>query len=201
MKSIDLLMHEHRLIDRGLAVLAKVAERLHHNEPVPADKVTALLDFFRVFADQCHHCKEEGLLFPELEARNIPREGGPIGVMLSEHDKGRQLQRSMRELASRLDHPDSRAQFIAAAQQFLTLLREHIWKEDNVLFRMAAQVLTDGEDQLLVQRFQQHETEQVGAGVHERHEHLIHDLEADLLKGAAQAAPAPGTGCCPHCGA
>jgi hemerythrin-like domain-containing protein len=40
------------------------------------------LEFFRGFADKCHHCKEEDRLFPCMEARGIPREGGPIGVML-----------------------------------------------------------------------------------------------------------------------
>jgi hemerythrin-like domain-containing protein len=50
MKSVEVLMHEHRVIEHGLSVLEAVADRLERGESVPTDKVTALLDFFRVFA-------------------------------------------------------------------------------------------------------------------------------------------------------
>ncbi len=52
MKSVEVLMHEHRIIEHGLAVLESIADRLERGESVPADKVSELLDFFRVFADQ-----------------------------------------------------------------------------------------------------------------------------------------------------
>ena len=54
-----------------------------------------LQEFFRLFADQCHHGKEEELLFPLLEQKGIPRTGGPIGVTLHEHEEGRALVRQM----------------------------------------------------------------------------------------------------------
>ncbi len=53
-----------------------------------------------MFADQCHHGKEEDLLFPAMEAAGIPRESGPIGVMLEEHNIGRQYVRGMAEAVS-----------------------------------------------------------------------------------------------------
>jgi hemerythrin-like domain-containing protein len=54
-----------------------------------------ILDFLVVFVDKCHHGKEEGLLFPALEAVGVSRNGGPIGVLLEEHRKGRSLTAEM----------------------------------------------------------------------------------------------------------
>jgi hemerythrin-like domain-containing protein len=36
-----------------------------------------MMEFLSVFADTCHHGKEEDFLFPGLEAAGIPNEGGP----------------------------------------------------------------------------------------------------------------------------
>ena len=69
MKSLEVLMHEHRVIEHGLAVLENIADRLERGESVPTDKVTALLDFFQVFADQCHHGKERGCSFQNLRQK------------------------------------------------------------------------------------------------------------------------------------
>lgn len=183
MKSVEVLMNEHRVIEHGLAVLEAVTERIEQGETVPAERVAELLDFFRVFADKCHHGKEEGVLFPELEARGIPKEGGPIGVMLFEHDEGRTLQQQMRQALSDLTNEANRQQFTSAARNYIALLRQHIWKEDNVLFKMAEQVLTGRDDEQLTERFDRHEREHIGEGVHERYHHLVHELEAEFLVG------------------
>ncbi len=185
MKSVEMLMHEHRVIEHGLAGLETIADHLARGESVPTDKVTALLDFFRVFADECHHAKEEEAFFPELEARGIPREGGPIGVMLHEHEEGQALQQQMRQALSDLSDATKRQQFVDAARNYIALLRQHIWKEDNVLFQMAQQVLTDADDVKLVERFERHEQEQLGEGVHERYHQLVHELEAEFLSHAS----------------
>jgi hemerythrin-like domain-containing protein len=180
MKSVEALMHEHRVIEHGLAVLEAVADRIEQGALMPTDKVTALLEFFRVFADQCHHGKEEGMFFPELEAKGIPKEGGPIGVMLIEHEEGRELRRRMIEAASNFADEANRQQFVTAARKYINLLRQHIWKEDNVLFKMAEQVLTEAEDEQLAEGFEHHERERIGEGVHERYHHLVHELEAEF---------------------
>ncbi len=180
MKSVEVLMHEHRVIERGLAVLEAIADRIERGRSVPTDKVTALLDFFQVFADQCHHGKEEGMLFPELEAKGIPKEGGPIGVMLIEHEEGRELRRRMIKAASNLTDEANRQQFVTAAREYINMLRQHIWKEDNVLFQMAQQVLTEADDAELVERFERHEREHIGEGVHERYHQLVHELGVEF---------------------
>ncbi len=186
MRTVDILMHEHRVVEQGLAVLEAMAGRLARGQGVPADEVGAMLDFFRDFVDGCHHAKEEQSLFPALVERGVPREGGPVGVMLSEHDQGRSLQRQMREALPRLaSDAGARNRFAQAVQDYATLLRQHIMKEDNVLFQMAERVLTPEDDRRLGEAFDRHEREEMGPGTHQRFHALIDRLAAEY--GVARA--------------
>ena len=107
-----------------------------------------LLGFLKTFADRCHHGKEEKVLFPKLMQAGIPMNGGPLGVMLYEHDQGRQLLREM-EVALADRQP---ADFELYANRYAQLLEDHLAKEDNILFGKAEDVLTS-EDEALLERF------------------------------------------------
>ncbi|HEX7232537.1 MAG TPA: hemerythrin domain-containing protein, partial [Candidatus Binatia bacterium] len=85
-KPTEILSDEHRVIERVLDALQRLTA-LPVNQSLRQWREA--LDFFRGFADQCHHFKEERLLFPAMEEHGIPSEGGPIGMMLQEHEEGR----------------------------------------------------------------------------------------------------------------
>lgn len=95
MKSTGVLKEEHGGVTIMLGILKKVCDRLGSGQAVPAGDLDRILEFLKVFVDRCHHAKEEDFLFPALERAGIPREGGPIGEMLSEHVKGREFIRGM----------------------------------------------------------------------------------------------------------
>ena len=114
--------------------------------------------FSQQFADQCHHAKEGDVFFPALKQRGIPEQGGPLGVLLREHGLGRDCVGRVRE-ASQAQQLDART-FADAARQCLPLLRQHIFKENNVLFRMAEQVMSEADDADVTGRFSQVEQEQ-----------------------------------------
>jgi hemerythrin-like domain-containing protein len=132
------LREEHQLILRVLDVLQKLIEQGEAGE-WDIDAVEECVTFFRLFADACHHGKEEDLLFPEMETRGMPRDSGPIAVMLFEHKQGRELVGQMAEAleGARSGELASIAKLENAARAYLQLLRGHIYKEDNVLFNMA----------------------------------------------------------------
>lgn len=177
MQITDILKHEHRVIEHALNALERAAVKLRKGEISNLSDTNNLLEFFSVFADKCHHAKEEDILFPSLERRGIPRGGGPIGVMLFEHDKGRELRSRMTNVLSTLASDDKgRWVFIRSAEEFIELLRGHILKEDNILFEMAAQVLSPKDDEDLAELFEAKERE-MGEGVHEKYHALIHELE------------------------
>src|SRR3990170_7408867 len=92
----QILTEEHQGIKRVLALIEKAQERAAKGLPVSGDFLPEILDFIKTFADTCHHGKEEGVLFPLLEKRGIPKENGPIQMMLYDHDLGRDFVKSAR---------------------------------------------------------------------------------------------------------
>jgi hemerythrin-like domain-containing protein len=97
--------------------------------------------------------------------RGIPEQGGPIGVMLHEHVLGRDCVGRMRE-ASQAKPFDART-FADAARQYIALLRQHIFKENNVLFRMAERVMSESDDADVTGRFSKVEQERGLTGLHQ----------------------------------
>ncbi|MBZ5670455.1 MAG: hemerythrin domain-containing protein [Acidobacteriia bacterium] len=177
------LRHEHEAILKMLEVTEKVANRLEQGEAVRQEVLANLQEFFRLFADQCHHGKEEDLLFPLLEQKGIPRTGGPIGVLLREHEEGRSLIRQMGDAAeatkSGLTGAGSR--WAGAARGYVGLLHGHIEKENNVLFMMAERLLTPGEQEQLAEDFEKLEVDKMGVGTHERLHAMMDKMLVEFL--------------------
>lgn len=133
------LREEHRLILDVARVLERLVERSEADGETDFDAFADCVKFVRLFADACHHGKEEDLLFPALEARGLPRDAGPIAVMLEEHRMGRECARRMDGALGSARAGDATAlrQLRSAALDYVTLIRGHILKEDDVLFEMA----------------------------------------------------------------
>lgn len=139
----NVLREEHQLILRVIGALESLLNHGAEAGDYNFDALERCASFFRLFADACHHGKEEDLLFPELEACGIPRDGGPIGVMLAEHQQGRAFVKQMLEHLPQARTGDTSAikALIEAGRGYIDLLRQHIDKEDNVLFMMADRVM------------------------------------------------------------
>lgn len=157
-----ILMDEHRVIERVLACLEILADQCERNGKLEHGPALQALDFIRDFADAAHHGKEEARLFPAMEAHGLPAHVGPTAVMRSEHDRGREYVRVMAgaEAEAARGGELGAARFVAAARSFVLLLREHIAKEDQVLFPMAdGMIPPDGQRELLEAFRHVHESE------------------------------------------
>lgn len=178
-----ILRHDHEVISTMLEVTEALAGRLLQGEPVEPRLLDDALEFLQVFADRCHHGKEESVLFPELERNGLPAHGGPIGVMLHEHDVGRGFIGAMREAATayRAEKAGSGAAWARAALGYVELLRQHIQKENEVLFVMAERMLSPADQERLAAEFDRVEKEQLGEGRHERMEALMQRLKGEVL--------------------
>jgi hemerythrin-like domain-containing protein len=172
-----MLSDEHRVIERVLDVLEKLTTRPVENS---LDLWRKTLDFFSRFADQCHHFKEEQVLFPAMEERGIPRDGGPIGMMLMEHEEGRTYVRSMLAAIALVETKNEAAKEILVdkAKAYLRLLKDHIQKEDEILFKIADDVISPDEQEQLLRSFEEHEAKEIGEGVHEKYLKIVEELEA-----------------------
>lgn len=169
-----ILRHEHEVILRALGLLERLGRDARAGQPADRETLGRLVEFFKTFTDRCHHGKEEQHLFPALERAGLPRAGGPVGVMLAEHEEGRALLAAMRS------GPEP-----AAIEAYARLLRAHIDKENGVLFPMADQILSDDEQRRLVAAFEAVEHEAVGPGVHEQLLGELERIERELAGGPA----------------
>jgi len=178
------LKEEHQGILLMLKILDKVCVKLESKEKVDPDHLERIVEFFRVFADKCHHGKEEDLLFPEMEKSGVPKERGPIGVMLIEHDQGRAFVKGMGEAATRYKKGESTglAEFTKNARDYIALLTQHINKENNILFPMGDRAISREKQGELVEAFETLEREKIGAGTHEKFHQLLHHLQEVYLK-------------------
>ncbi|BBL70137.1 hemerythrin domain-containing protein [Methylogaea oryzae] len=191
MSAVTTLEREHALIQQALDLLAGIAAGLEQDHAVERENIAALLAFFRDFADRRHHAKEEETLFPLLEQRGIARVGGPIGVMLHEHEQGRTMVRIMEGLLPELAVPgDGRQQFTRVANAYGNLLRNHIAKENDCLFPMAQTVLTNEDRQTLEAAFAQQDRNADDDNGFARYQSIIAALSAQL--GATAPTPTPG---------
>ncbi len=164
MKSPENLKQDHLTIERVLDLFELAGERVRTGQPVPAGFEKWAAESLWHFADQCHQVKEETALFPLLRVRGIPGEGGPIGVIMSEHVRGRSFLQRMLDDAVRRDHIG----FALVAEEYAQWLRRHMFKENFVVFQMAESYLTDEDDLQLAERFRGIEQEFGGVQLHER---------------------------------
>lgn len=184
MRPTELLMEEHRAIERMLGIVEAVCRRLEAGQDVPAGDLEEIIEFIQVFADRCHHGKEEDLLFAEMEKAGIPRQGGPIGVMLVEHEQGRAHVRAVKEAVAAYKAGDRSVipTIVRSALGYVSLLQQHIYKEDNILYRMADMHLSDEQERRLLEGFERVEQERIGPGRHEAFHALLDRLEQTYVQ-------------------
>jgi hemerythrin-like domain-containing protein len=142
----EILREEHRVILRALDVLDAAAGRLAAGSGPPGAWWAELVAWLREFADGVHHAREERSLFPALARAGVPVAGGPVGVMLAEHDEGRGHIRAMEGGAG--------GARVEAARAYARLLRDHIDKENGVLFPLADAVLDEAATRAVAREFE-----------------------------------------------
>jgi len=176
------LKEEHRIIERMLRILNVACEKLEKGQDVSPEVFKKTIDFIRTFADGCHHGKEEDTLFPMVEKHGIPRQGGPTGVMLLEHDQGRKFMRAFAEAVEKYEKGDKTAKqaIIQNARGYTQLLAQHIPKEDDILYPLADKMLGPSEQKALLKKFEKIEKERIGEGKHHEYERLVAKLEKEL---------------------
>lgn len=142
---IDVLMQEHRLIERVLGSLETCAIEARRGTPVPRVDAADFVAFFRGYADALHHGKEDDMLFARMRDYGFPGDSGPLGVMAQEHAYGRAQVGAIAALTAGegdLSQAEAAA-FARYAFAFVNMLREHIAKEDRILYPMAIRSMAD----------------------------------------------------------
>ena len=179
MKPTEDLIREHNAIIIMLGIMDKIAAFIRDNDDVDIDDITKIADFLQVFAERCHHAKEEKVLFPALVLAGVAEDNGPIGVMLYEHAMARNFIEGINTGIEKFNEGYS-GSLLVVAQNFSNytfLLRNHINKENNILFPMADKLLDSEKRSAMLSEFKNMEKEILGDTIYERYFKLLEKLK------------------------
>jgi hemerythrin-like domain-containing protein len=186
MQPIGPLMREHRLIERMIEVLRAEAELIGLGQPPDPDLLARMVDFFRMYADRCHHGKEEDILFEELKGKDLsPKLKAAMDELVDDHIRARELVGRLDQARRSLVRGDT-----AVAKEIRTVLSElfslypdHIEREDKHFFFPVMEYFSKEEKDAMLEKFWDFDQrlihEKYGATVEEIEEQMVQPLQAD----------------------
>jgi hemerythrin-like domain-containing protein len=142
-----------------ILLLTDVMEQIVQSNDPDLESIEEIVDIIKNFADGLHHAKEEEHFFPFLEGIGFSTTQGPVAVMLHEHEQGRNFVRGIVDdiSAYKNGNKDAKSGIYMNMTGYANLLRNHISKENNILFRMADRVLSETDNAELSNRFSEAE--------------------------------------------
>jgi len=178
---IGLLMKEHRLIEQLVSGAQVELSRERTQQTVNFVFLETAIDFFRTYADRCHHGKEENILFRELEKKQIPTDlSKTMHELIDEHIHARklvgELANAKAEFASGKE--DSLQTIVASLQKLVEFYPSHIEKEDKAFFYPAMSVFTAEEQQRMMQEFWEFDRQLI----HEKYEATVQSALMSLQR-------------------
>jgi hemerythrin-like domain-containing protein len=175
------MVEEHRLILRMIALVEHNARLVEEGRFEDWDFFLDAVDFIRNYADRFHHAKEEDVLFKELVKNGMPADNSPVAAMLMAHDEGRAFVKEMEaatlEIKSGNDLAGNAAKIVKNGAGYTALLTDHIDKEDNILYPLAERVLPEERRPAMVAQYQSAERA-APEGLEERYRKMVEDYEA-----------------------
>ncbi|OGW06792.1 MAG: hypothetical protein A2889_03305 [Nitrospinae bacterium RIFCSPLOWO2_01_FULL_39_10] len=151
----EILSNDHKVVLEKLKLMEQTINNLKSANV--KNVLTDLKTFLRKEAD-LHFKKEEAALFPEME-KFIPRDEGPIGQMLLEHEDLYKYEdnfiRGVDLFSNDENNGEAQKLIRENGNSFINLLREHIYKEDNMLFMMADMHLEEDQINAIMKKFEE----------------------------------------------
>ena len=177
------LRRDHELIEKVIKSMNTTIELLNNGKKIPESILLPVIDFSKNFTDVCHHSKEENALFPALEEAGMPKNMGPIAMMLIDHERSREIGKQMEESAKEYINSGESTNLINDMKQYTEHITEHLWKENNKLFLMAEarlQYVSEKVDNKL-NSIEESKLKETGK-TREHFEKLVENLSKDVSK-------------------
>jgi hemerythrin-like domain-containing protein len=154
MLPIGPLMIEHRLIEKMIKVMQKKVEMWKREERINPEFIDLAVDFIRVYADKCHHGKEEDILFRDLKNKTLSDEHKRImEELVEEHRQGRKTVAEMVEAKEQyMLGNKGMLPAILNCMGFMTdFYPKHIEKEDKHFFLSCMNYFTPEEQEKVME--------------------------------------------------
>jgi hemerythrin-like domain-containing protein len=176
MMPIAPLMLEHRLMERMVRSVKGEMTRIKEKEEVRIVTVDLILDFLKTYVEQCHHGKEEGILFPLLSERTITDEDQRTMTELkNDHVRIKTIAEELfiaRENYQR-DERGARVHLISTMEHMAAFIPEHIMKEDRHFFIPSMNYFTPHEQDDIFEAFAEFDRKVI----HDRYRWVVETIE------------------------
>ncbi|MCB2189369.1 MAG: hemerythrin domain-containing protein [Deltaproteobacteria bacterium] len=176
------LMWEHRLIERLVRLLASEAGRWRAGQAGDPALIYKAVEFFRNYADRCHHGKEEEILFETLSRRDLaPEHSRVMAELLNEHRQGRALVGRLDQANRAWEAGDAAAlpTVLACLEELTVFYPAHIIKEDQHFFYPVMEYFNRAEKDAMLEKFWEFDRQ------------LVHEFYGFLVKGLEESAKRP----------
>jgi len=148
MSPTESLKKDHALIEKMINALQTISSLLNNGKQIPESILNQAIDFSINFTNTCHHRKEEESLFPTLENKGMPREGGPIARMLYEHEITKNLAESIVKSTNTYISTGNYKELVKDIDNYVQHVSLHLSNENQKLFAIADIILKDQENQV-----------------------------------------------------
>ncbi len=176
-KAIHDLVQEHEKIIRVLEIIKKVQENDKISEEALLKFYLELADFIEIYADKCHHGKEEHNLYHTLAPLSGETGKEMIIKLLDEHVQARNLTKLIRSAAL----VGNISEATSAAAKYRNLLIDHITRENEEMFPTIEKRITLEQEEVIHGHFLAVEKRTLGEGGVARIDGIIKGWETDLL--------------------
>ncbi len=147
--SLKMLFDEHEIITRAVEIAKNAKSLIGKNDEEYEITISELIRFFRVYADQYHHHKEEEILFPEMAKKNELLAEGIINEMFDNHNYFRELIRDIELDLEQQNYSEASEKI----DEYTEALLDHIAVENEELFQTAYGIFTEDELENIYYRF------------------------------------------------
>lgn len=156
MLPVDILVAEHRLIERIIKPIQDETERMTETGIVETNFIIIAVDFFRTYADKYHHGKEEGILFKGLSQKKLSDKDSKMMLeLMMEHAYARKtvnaLENAMKTFLA--GKPETINDILKLLNALAELYPKHIQKEDQQFFYPAMEYFTQQEQEDMLTKF------------------------------------------------
>jgi hemerythrin-like domain-containing protein len=179
--STESLQKDHKLIEKVLLALDATIKLLRDGKKIPEQILFPTIDFTQNFTDICHHGKEEEALFPALEKAGMPSHMGPIRMMIVEHQRTKAIAEQIELHSKKYIETNDSADLISTLEVYVQHVTEHLWKENNRLFKMAESRLTNNVKDVdkNLKKIEEKKLKEIGKSRSD-YELLVDDLEKSI---------------------
>ena len=170
------LMKEHRTIERMIRVIENKMRVMDEKSVTDLRFIDIEIYFLKIYADRCHHGKEEDILFKELENRPISVEHKKImDSLISDHAYGRKMVGALVDARDRYQKGDKTVlkDIIDRLRDLIAFYPRHIEVEDRHFFLPCMKYFSQDEQDSMLAEFQRFDAELI----HEKYKAVVSDLE------------------------